>query len=238
MNTNDVTDFQSTTTTTLTVSPFDSNGSTPLMYVVTAAGAALLIIICYLFYGIHRRGGSFKSSVVKSRAKRDHVVDASSASGPDLSDRFTTTIELNPSNEGAILNGNTLESFRRKEGNDTVLQRGRVSTVDTQSSRNSQGTTKSAGESPHDNDNQSALLRAAGFGQFWLSECWIWEEMMGEWSSSFIYDLRRMREGVTACDECQCQDPECGWNGRQQSTVLYPHQTVHAILNHFEGTLK
>ena len=121
-------------------------------------------------------------------------------------------------------------------------------------SRSSRRTIKGDGNAPilllkHDDTIDNVVDRAADYGRYWREDMYT-DEMMEEWISCYVPNLKEIREemkgrsapnggigGVDYDDEYECDDPECGWNEWKQSQngLLLPHQVVHCMIYHADG---
>ena len=206
----------------------DDDDSTPWISIIVIVMAGTLVIVamcCIIRYSILR----FKTSSVTLSIQPVHVQDTSNTieslfhkeGGGDPGLDHIDALSV----EGANTEITELVDYRRSS-----ISISMVSNAGTeQTLRSSVGT---AG-SPNDDVFQDKLQRAVQFGKFWRTESP--EEMMEEWTGSFIDDLRRIRESLGIQREFECSDLDCRWNEHQRNTVLFPHQLVHALLNHFEG---
>ena len=79
------------------------------------------------------------------------------------------------------------------------------------------------------------LERAAEYGEYWRDDVCS-ADMMEEWTSYYVPNFERIRVGMSGRSHLfECHDPDCKW--ADQNVVLFPHQTVHGLIYHFEGML-
>lgn len=206
-----------------TQSPLDNGHIDDLNWVyIAAVSVALLFITCIIFLCLKYKW--YGNNGINKKNMAEHVEGASSLTEIVMNQR-----EGHDERESVAID----DAQWSDDGDMTATERGRFSTA---ASMISKRTKKSSATSRFEEPISILIQRAAKYGKIWRPNV-VSPQMIQQWIDYMVPNSMRiiqvLREGHR---EYVCGDVECQWNVHHENEALFPHQVVHGIIYHSEGT--